>query len=105
VYDHNGKRYSPISNYEGLHSVEVATGKVLWIYPWVPYRDNLATEPIVFNNMIFITQLNRAGGILIDIAGGAQKVLWKNQNMSSDISSPVLIDGYIYGCNGGPRVG
>jgi outer membrane protein assembly factor BamB len=105
LYDYDGKRCSLISNYEGLHSVEVTTGKVLWTYPWDPFRGQYATEPIVFDSKIFITRYNRAGSVLLDIGDGSPKVVWKNENMSSDISSPVLVDGYIYGCDGGPEVG
>ena len=104
MYDYEGKRYSLISNYEGLHSVEVATGKRLWTYEWDPFR-RYATEPIFFDNMVFITRYNKAGSILLDIGGGEPKILWINRNMSSDTTSPVLIDGYIYGCDGGPEVG
>jgi outer membrane protein assembly factor BamB len=105
MYDYNGERFSLISNYVGLHSVEVATGKVLWTYPWDPFRGQYATEPIVFDNKVFITRYKRAGSVLLDISDGRPKVLWKNENLSSDISSPVLVDGYIYGCDGGPEVG
>jgi outer membrane protein assembly factor BamB len=105
MYDYNGKRYAAISNYEGLHSVEVKTRNVLWTYEWgEPYRGSYATDPIIFDNKVFITRYNEAGCLLLDIGGGKPKVLWKNQNMSSDTSSPVLIDGYVYGVDGGPEV-
>jgi len=105
MYDYDGKRYALISNYEGLHSVEVSTGKVLWTYPWDPYRGQHATEPIVFDNKVFITRWEHGGSVLLDIGDGTPKVLWKNETLSSDIASPVLVDGYIYGCDGGPEVG
>ena len=105
MYDYDGIRYSLISNYEGLHSVEVATGKMRWTYPWDPFRGQYATEPIVFDSKVFVTRYNKAGCVLLEIGDGRPKVLWKNENLSSDISSPVLVDGYIYGCDGGPEVG
>jgi outer membrane protein assembly factor BamB len=105
MYDYNEARYSLISNYEGLHSVEVATGKVLWTYPFDPHRDAQVTEPIVFDSKVFISRYNKAGSVLLDIKDGTPKVLWKNENLSSDIASPILLDGYIYGCEGGPEVG
>lgn len=102
LYDYDGKRYTLISNYESLHSVEVATGEVHWTYPWDPFQEIYATEPIVFDSKVFITRPGRRGSVLLDIGDGAPKVLWMNENLSSVIASPVLVDGYIYGCDGGP---
>ncbi len=31
--------------------------------------------------------------------------MWKNRNLRSEINSPAMIDGYIYGCEGGPDTG
>jgi outer membrane protein assembly factor BamB len=101
MYDYDGARYSLISNYEGLHSAEVSTGNVLWTHPWDPFRAAHCTEPIIFDGKVFITRYKGAGSVLLDIKAGTPKVLWKNGNLSSDFSSPVLIDGFIYGCDGG----
>jgi outer membrane protein assembly factor BamB len=102
LYDYDGKRYTLISNYESLHSVEVATGEVLWTYPWEPSHDPYCTEPIVFDSKLFITRPGSKGSVLLDIGDDTPKVLWKNENLSSNIASPVLVEGYIYGCDGGP---
>ena len=53
--------------------------------------------------MDFIEQFKKIhGSVLLDIRGREPKVLWQNQSLSSDVSSPVLINGYIFGCAGGP---
>ena len=31
LYEQGGERYAVVSSYEGLHSVEVETGKLLWL--------------------------------------------------------------------------
>jgi outer membrane protein assembly factor BamB len=106
LYDYEEKRYAVISSWEGIHSVEVETGKVLWLYEWELYSGHQVADPLIFDNKVFITQYwKKLGCVLLDIAKGEPKVLWKNQNMSSNISSPVMIDGYIYGVEGGPEVG
>jgi outer membrane protein assembly factor BamB len=99
------KGYALLSNYEGLHFVEVKTGDVLWTYAWEPPADTYATEPLVFDSKVFITRYDREGCVLLDIGNGMPEVLWENKNLSSDTSSPVLVDGYVYGCDGGPEVG
>jgi outer membrane protein assembly factor BamB len=106
MYDYEGKRYAVITSYVGVHSVEVETGKVLWSYEWEPYRSIQGADPLVFNNKVFVTQyFKEHGSVLLDIEGGEPKVLWENFNMHTEISSPVMIDGYIYGVRGGSEYG
>ena len=105
LYDYEGKQYAVLSSYKGIHAVDVETGVVLWLYEWDFYSGDHAADPLVFDNKVFITRSSGLGCVLLDIAGGKPRVLWENKNMSSDISSPVLFDGYIYGCEGGPNVG
>ncbi len=104
LYDYDGKRYAVIPSYKGIHAVDVESGKVLWRYEWEVYHRQVA-DPIIFDSKIFIAHWAPLGCFLLDIGEGEPKVLWKNRNMSSDTCSPVLIDGYIYGCDGGPETG
>jgi len=103
LYDYEEKRYAVISSYIGLHAVEVETGKVFWLYEWEPLREVQTTDPLIFDKYVFITQYNeKYGSVLLEIEGGEPKVLWESLNMNSNVSSPVMIDGYIYGVDGGP---
>jgi outer membrane protein assembly factor BamB len=104
VYDDEGKRYAIITSYAGVHAVEVETGKVHWVYRWDPDRNIHVSDPLYFDGKVFIAQYDGRGSVLLDIGGGEPKVVWKNEHMSSDNSSPVLIDGYIYGVDGGIEV-
>jgi outer membrane protein assembly factor BamB len=106
LYDNKGKQHAIITSYKGICSVEVATGKVLWLYEWEPYRGIQGTDPLFFNDRVYVTQYSKDhGSLLLDIGGVEPKVLWKNLDMHSEISSPVMIDGYIYGVKGGPDHG
>jgi outer membrane protein assembly factor BamB len=103
LYDYEEKRYAVISSYIGLHAVEVETGKVFWLYEWEPLREVQTTDPLIFDKYVFITQYDeKYGSALLEIGGGEPKVLWESLNMESNVSSPVMIDGYIYGSEGGP---
>jgi len=104
VYDYEGKRHVIISSYIGLHAVDVETGKVFWLYEWEPLREVQTTDPLVFDKYVFITQYDeKYGSVLLEIDGGEPKVLWESLNMESNTSSPVMIDGYVYGIDGGPN--
>jgi outer membrane protein assembly factor BamB len=103
LYGHKGKRSAMLSSYQGLHGVDINTGEVLWVYEWEAYRRQVA-DPLLFDNKVFATHYGGFGCVLLDIGGDEPQVLWKNMNMSSDTSSPVLVDGYLYGCDGGPEM-
>ena len=100
AYDYEGKRYAVLSSYVGIHGVDIETGQLLWLYKWEDFILHV-TDPLIFDNKVLLTRFKAGGSILLDIGGGVAEVLWKNKNMSSDIGSPVLIDGYIYGVEGG----
>jgi outer membrane protein assembly factor BamB len=109
-YDHEGKRFAAIFSYRGLHSVETKTGDVLWLYEWSKlYSGRHITDPLIFDNKIFITDFSYRNEefecILLDIEGGTPNVIWERQSLGSEITTPVFIDGYIYGGHGGPDMG
>jgi outer membrane protein assembly factor BamB len=61
------------------------------------------TDPLIFDRYVFITQYDeKYGSVLLEIEGGEPKVVWESLNMYSNVSSPVMIDGYVYGVDGGP---
>ena len=107
IYSQGGKPYTIIASYEGLHSVDVQTGKLLWLFDWQEaYETGIGcqvTDPIVFDNKLFIVQYYNYhfGSALFDIGGNSPKVLWTNNNMKSQTSSPVMVDGFFYACQGG----
>ena len=110
IYDYEEKRYAGVFSYKGLHFVDVETGRPLWLYEWSElYSGRHIADPLIFDNKVFITDFSSRAVefecVLLDIAGGRPKVIWKNQNLGSEISSPVMIDGYIYGSHGGPDMG
>jgi outer membrane protein assembly factor BamB len=105
LYEYESKRYAILSSYEGMHAVDVETGEVLWLYEWDCYCRQIP-DPLIFDNKVLISGMffNEVewGIVLLDISRKDPKVLWKSLNLYSKISSPVLVDGYIYGCEGGP---
>jgi outer membrane protein assembly factor BamB len=98
LYNQNGKRYMLTFSINGLNSVEVETGRLNWFYEWNPTVAKVA-DPIVFPDKVFITYYTTRC-VLLDIENGTPKVLYQNQNMQSDVVTPVLINGYLYGCHG-----
>jgi outer membrane protein assembly factor BamB len=100
MYNYKGKRSAAIFSAKGLVSVDVNTGEQQWLYDWQPYVKVSVAEPIFFDNKVFISCAYMAGCELLDISGNEPRVIWKNYNMRNHFSTCVLIDGYLYGCDG-----
>ena len=101
LYNHEGDRHALLFSGTGLSSVEVDTGKQLWFYEWGRSGTAYCADPIVIEDKVFIS----AGymidkGTLLEIAGNVPRVIWENENMGSEFSTCVYVDGYLYGSNG-----
>lgn len=82
---------------DSVMGIETETGSVLWSYPWKTKYDVNAADPIIFEKKVFITSGYNHGCALIDISKPEASLVWENKNMRSQMSGPVLIDGYLYG--------
>ena len=87
----------------GLVSVEAATGKPLWKFPF-PYRTCTGCSPVVAGDVVFCTAGYDIGGAACQITrngdGFAAKELWRvtgNKDAASLWSTPVQKDGFLYG--------
>jgi outer membrane protein assembly factor BamB len=85
---------------KGVYGVDLKTGKQLWFYEWETSWDVNAADPTVVGDKIFITSGYKRGCTLLDISGATPKSLWENKEMASQFSSPVYLDGNIYGISG-----
>jgi len=80
-----------------LNGVEAETGKLLWSFPWKTTCDVNAAMPLIIGNSIFITSNYGRGCALVEITPDGPVKKWENKNMHSHFSSPVVMDGMIYG--------
>jgi outer membrane protein assembly factor BamB len=110
LYTDGERRFGLVSSYRGLHSVDVRTGEALLLLDWGSRYGNFraqTTDPLAFDGKVFIAGcLSRnIGGVLMDVRGGKPRVLWTSEDTHSEIGSPVIVDGFIYVCQGGPSTG
>jgi outer membrane protein assembly factor BamB len=82
---------------ENLRCVNIDTGASIWSYPWKTSYGVNAADPIVQGNEIFITSGYNHGCSLIKVENNTPVKVWENKNMRSQMSGPVLIDGFLYG--------
>jgi outer membrane protein assembly factor BamB len=86
----------------GAASVDMATGAKLWQYPWKANYDLNIAEPVLAGNLLFISSAYADSDALLQINGDSASVVWKNTNLRNQFNSSVLVDGFLYGCDGLP---
>ena len=77
--------------------MDARTGSLLWKFPWKTRYDVNAAMPIVLDDTVFITSNYGRGGALLKISGKQARRVWENKTMQSHFSTPILLDGYLYG--------
>lgn len=78
----------------GLVAVDPNTGVELWnSQPLKPFGAPIP-QPIVTGNSVFLS--TNGGSALVDMAAEGPKMRWVNNDVRSHISSPILVNGYIY---------
>jgi outer membrane protein assembly factor BamB len=80
-----------------LHVVEPATGRKLYSFPWQTEFDGNAADPAFFDDKLFITSAWERGCALLDVSGTSPKALWENKNLRGHLSSPIYLDGFLFG--------
>ena len=99
----HGKRHILCLMRHGLVSVDPRDGHVNFKY-WFSTRkidSVLAARPVVIDDKIFLTASYGVGSVLLQVepSGQAVKLLWKG-TMQAHWSTPIHLDGFIYGFSG-----
>jgi outer membrane protein assembly factor BamB len=86
----------------GVVGVAAKDGKFLWRFDKPANGTANCSTPIVSDHFVFAASAYGAGGALADISpGGKAKVVYPTKSMKNHHGGMVLIDGYLYGANGG----
>ena len=93
----------------GLMAIDPEQGKVRWRFD---HRAAIlesvnAMTPVVDGDLVFISECYEVGSALLRVDGNSFQVAWqdpprdrRNQSMRCHWATPVLVDGFLYGCSG-----
>jgi len=84
----------------GPLGVSTKDGARLWHFPWKTDYDLNAATPIIKGDKVFITSGYNHGCALLQIKPGnpqTVETVWKSKVMRSQVSTPILHQGYLYG--------
>ena len=80
--------------------VAVDSGKLLWQIPFTTAWDQNIVTPVVFNDTVIFSGLNKGMSAYRLVKEGEEwtvKQVWHNDDVSLYMSSPVLVDGLLFG--------
>lgn len=81
-------------------AVDAETGTERWRQRWLTTFGCNAADPILDGQRVFLSSGYNRGAALLDLSEGDCDVVWKNKEMQNQLSTSVLIDGYLYGISG-----
>jgi len=88
-------------NHDGLCGIDLASGRVLWHYTFPHHGNNQNTPTPVFHDGVFVVGAEDRGifGVRPRRVDGEWSVerIWRHREVSLDMSSPVVLDGAVYG--------
>jgi outer membrane protein assembly factor BamB len=105
----NGQKTALYFARGGLVGFEPQTGKPLFRFPWRARVEESvnAANPVVVGDKVLLTECYGPGAALLDLKGGKPKAVWTDEekdrydrSLASHWSTPVHVDGFVYGCSG-----
>ena len=105
VFSEGSNRLVAIFVKDRLAVVNAATGKLQWSFPWATDCDVNAADPIIVGDTMFISSGYDRGCALLQFSGTSVKKLWESKAMSNHFATCILINGYLYGCDGNAGAG
>ncbi len=104
----HGKPYGLAFVREGLMIFDPSNGRETTFFPWrATIMESVnAAWPVVTGNKILISETYEKGSVLLDFDGVRLKPIWtdpklqRNQAMRAHWATPVLHDGFLFGCSG-----
>ncbi len=99
-FNFKGQKTLAVFGAVALYAVNPQNGKIQWQFPWTTEYEVNAADPIVSDQLVFLSSGYNTGGGLVDLKSGKPSKVWASQAMHNQLSPSVLINGHLYGVNG-----
>lgn len=85
--------------------VDVATGKEHWRQRWLTTFGCNAADAIVSGNQVLLSSAYNRGAARLELDDDKVTVAWKNKDLQTQLSTSILLNGYVYGIHGNLATG
>ncbi len=95
-----------VTRYNAL-GLDPATGAVLWKFPFGKRGPTVnAANPLVLGDQLFVTASYGIGAVYAQLGGKEPRAIWASDDvLSSQYTTPIFKDGYLYGIDGREDIG
>lgn len=97
---HAGRDLALVSSGLFYHAVDPRTGKEAWRFLWKTAYGVNSADPVVDADRVFISSGYEKGAALLRLGAGDPEVVWESKAMRNQMNPCVLLEGYLYGCDG-----
>lgn len=100
AFRHGGKDLLAVFTGETIQVITAAKGEPVASAEWKTSYDVNAALPVISGDDIYITSGYGRGGAMFKFDGAKLTKAWENKDMAGHFSTPVLLDGFLYGVTG-----
>lgn len=80
--------------------VEIESGNELWRQRWLTTFGCNAADPIISGDSVFVSSGYNRGSALLTVIDGDPDVVWKSKELQNQLSTSILMGGFLYGIHG-----
>lgn len=95
-----GKTLALLGSEKSYTAVEIPTGKEVWRYRWTTQYGVNAADPIINEDLLFISTGYGKGGALLSLTGESPNEVWRTKALRTQLNPAVLYQGHLYGPDG-----
>jgi len=101
-FELEGRKLLAVFNAAGLAVLERESGEEVDLFEWTSNYNVNAASPIVVGNRIFIsTGYDEKGCAMLELTEEGLSPVWESRRMSNKMNGCVLVDGHLFGFDGG----
>jgi outer membrane protein assembly factor BamB len=102
VFNFNGRDLLAMFNEKSLNIIDAKNGQKIASYEWLTKYNVNAADPIIIDSgrKIIISSAYNHGAALLAFDGSSLIKVWESTDMCCHFSTPLLIDGVVYGVSG-----
>lgn len=96
----DGRQGALVLSGKALHAIDPASGEELWAHRWITRYGVNAADPLVQDDLIFVTSGYAKGTALLRATAAGAEELWRMRDLRNQMSPGVLLDGFVYAVDG-----
>ncbi len=95
-----GQQFVLIASGKAYTAIDPESGRARWQFRWLTTYGCNAADPLVSSGKILLSSGYNRGSSLLKVEDNTPQLIWSTKEFQNQLSSSVLLDGYVYGIDG-----